>query len=133
MGTKQRTPRGTRRREAAFERRATQHHDFIGEAEPERAEAEFHKHERLEEDAVKEMAREFEKLASEPERPFVDQLRAKAEERLEQMPEPVRRAVGFAEGAFALAMVPVRLGLRLVRDVLNVPAAMLRGLARQEA
>ena len=133
MGTKQRTPRGTRRREAAFERRATQHHEFIGETETEKAEAEFHKHERLEQDAVKEMAREFEKLANEPDRPFVDQLREKAEERLERMPEPVKRAVSFAEGAFALAMVPVRLGLRLARDVLSVPAAMLRGLARQEA
>jgi hypothetical protein len=32
-----------KRKQAAFERKATQHHDFIGEAAPERAEAELHK------------------------------------------------------------------------------------------
>ena len=36
------------RREAAFERKATQHHDFIGGADKERALAEARKHERVE-------------------------------------------------------------------------------------
>ena len=38
VGKKTRTPRGTHRRAAAFERRVTQHHDFIGENQPKHVE-----------------------------------------------------------------------------------------------
>ncbi len=62
------TGKGSRKRkEAAFERNAVQHHQFIGEADAERAEAEFRKHDRLEQErnqeAVREMADELAKVA----------------------------------------------------------------------
>jgi hypothetical protein len=151
VGKHTRTPRGRRRREAAFEQRATHHHEFIGEADPERAEAEFRKHERLETEAVREMASQFERLSGAhdgaigPEIPFriprsideakdtMEKLRDKAEERLEEMPETVQRAIHLGESVLGLMLVPVRFGVRLVRDVLAVPAAMLRILTRQEA
>jgi len=38
MGKKTRAPRGSQRRAAAFERRVTQHHDFIGENQPKHVE-----------------------------------------------------------------------------------------------
>ena len=47
------------RRRSALERKATQHHDFVGQAEPERAEAEQRKHERVEEERNKEVVREM--------------------------------------------------------------------------
>ena len=47
------------RRRSALERKATQHHDFVGQAQPERAEAEQRKHERLEDERNKEVVREM--------------------------------------------------------------------------
>src|SRR4051794_19409444 len=115
------TGKGRRRRQAAFEHRTTQHHEFIGDADPERAEAEFRKHERLEasanEETVREMARELEKVsgvkgdgAIGPEFPMrvprsveegkrmireaPEALREKARERLERLPEGVRKVAG---------------------------------------
>jgi len=43
------TSKGSRhqRRASAIERKATHHHEFIGEADAERAESELQKHERL--------------------------------------------------------------------------------------
>src|SRR5438045_1341270 len=76
VGKHTRTPRGTHRRQAAFEKRATTHHEFIGESDADRAEAEFRKHEHREDEAVRQMASEFESLAEKgdgamgPEIPF---------------------------------------------------------------
>ena len=91
MSKHTRTPRGPHRKEAAFERKATQHRDFI------------------------------------------EKLRVKAEERLEGMPKPVKRAIQLGERVLGLVLVPVRFGVRLIRDVVAVPAAMVRMLTRQEA
>jgi len=88
VGKRTRGARGTHRRAAAFERRTTQHHEFIGENQPKRA---------------------------------------------EKLPEGVRKAIDLGEAALGLLLVPVRLGVQLVRDVLAVPAAMLRILTRREA
>src|SRR2546428_7871523 len=63
VGKHTRTPRGTHRRQAAFENRATKHHEFIGESDAERAEAEFRKHEHREEEAVRQMASQVRGLA----------------------------------------------------------------------
>src|SRR5947209_6124896 len=120
----------------ALSRKATRHHDFVGEAEPEREqsrsveEARIQRdHEELEKEVVQEMAKELEQVsgATEPppaqpgpaaqgaqERPrfeiptswregidlirqrgpdLLEALRAKAEQRLEGMPAPVKGAV----------------------------------------
>jgi hypothetical protein len=53
-------------------------------------------------------------------------MRAKAEERLETMPWPVKTAVHLTERAFALALWPVRTGVHLMGRVLETPAALLR-------
>ena len=55
------TGKGTRhqRRASAIERKATQHHEFIGEADVERAESEFRKHERLQAEEDREVVREM--------------------------------------------------------------------------
>lgn len=150
------TGKGHRRsREAALERKATQHHDFVGQADAERAEAEFRKHERLEAEqnaeTVKEMARELEQAAGlrtngsmGPEIPFriprsveegkkiireaPELMREKARERIDKLPEPARKAIEIASDLAGLAMVPVRLGWNLARDVLRLPFAMLRAM-----
>ena len=63
------TGKGSRhqRRASAIERKATQHQDFVGQADVERAEAEFRKHERVQaeenHEVVREMAAEIEKVA----------------------------------------------------------------------
>ncbi|MGZ6144352.1 MAG: hypothetical protein ACXWLM_13505, partial [Myxococcales bacterium] len=55
------------RKEAAMTRKATQHQEFVGGAEPERAEAKFREHEKLEAErsaeTVREMAHELEEAA----------------------------------------------------------------------
>lgn len=144
---------GRKRREAAFERNATMHHQFIGEAEPERAEAEFHKIERVQEaqqkEAVKEMAAELKAMADKAEEPLrmprsideakelapslLEMFREKARERLDALPAAVRGALHLAENAAGVLFVPVRAGLKLASEVLRVPSAMLRMLTRQEA
>ena len=60
-------------------------------------------------------------------------LREKAEERLDEMPEPVQRAISLGESVLGLMLVPVRFGVRLIRDALAVPAAMFRILTHREA
>jgi hypothetical protein len=149
-----------KRKQAAFERKATQHHDFIGEAAPERAEAELHKRERLEEernkDAVREMAAELEEVsgvkgdgAVGPEIPVriprsidegkrlireaPDAMREKARERLEQLPERTRKALEIAQDLAGLFFAPLRIGFAVGRELLRVPGALLRVLRQKEA
>ncbi len=154
------TGKGSRkRREAAFERRATQHHDFIGEADAERAESKALEHERLEaerkEDVVREMADEVEQAAGltgngamGPELPLriprsLDEgkrmireapelLREKARERLDKLPEPAKKAVQMVETAATLLMIPARVGFNFAREMLRVPAALVRVLRHRE-
>ncbi|MCA1825917.1 MAG: hypothetical protein ABR567_18440 [Myxococcales bacterium] len=148
-----------RRKEAALERKATQHHEFIGQAETERAEAEFRKHERLasEQNAetVKEMARELEQAAGlrtdgamGPEMPLriprsieegkrmireaPEAMREKAREKIEKLPEPARKAVDLVGTVAGMAMVPVRLGWNIARDLLQIPFTVLRVLRQRE-
>ena len=148
-----------KRKEAAFERRATQHTDFIGQAAPERAEAELRKHERLEaersHETVREMAAELEQFAGLKEGPgnpslsfrlprsidegkrlirdAPDALREKARERLELLPEPAQKAIQLAQGAAELLFVPVRFGLGIVRELVRLPATVFRILRHREA
>ena len=157
------TGKGSRhqRRVSAIERKATQHHEFVGEAEAERAEAEFRKNERLEaeqtREVVREMASELEAAAGVtradgalgPEFPFrlprsvdeareivrdaPDRLREKARERLGKLPEPAQKALQVAEAAAALLLVPVRAGVWLAREVILLPFGILRALRQREA
>jgi hypothetical protein len=147
-----------RKKESALERKATKHHDFIGEAEPERAEAKLRKHERLERETVRAMAAEFESVAKGnngaigPEIPLriprsigeakrileeapdlLEKLRTKAEDRLARLPPPFKRVIELGESAAGLLFAPFRIGWRLTREFLAVPAAMLRVLRQQEA
>ena len=153
------TGKGSRqRKEAAFQRKATQHHEFVGGADAERAEAEFRKHERVEgersEDAVREMAAELEQAAglkgaateettlriprSIEEgkrllRDAPDAMREKARERLQQLPEGAQKALDIAQTAAGVLFAPVRIGFTIAREVLRVPLAMLRVLRHREA
>jgi len=119
-------PKGTGQRghrtkgDSALSRKATQHHDFVGQAEPERDKSRAVEQQRirrdqeeLEKETVKEMA-------------MLDALRAKAEERLVDMPAPVRAAVHLTERAIGLALWPVRTGARLFGRALETPAALVR-------
>jgi hypothetical protein len=56
----------------------------------------------------------------------LEALRAKAEQRLEQMPAPVKGAIRLTERAVGLALWPVRAGANLVGRVLATPAALVR-------
>jgi hypothetical protein len=137
------TGKGRHRRQAAFEKRVTQHHDFIGEGEQDRQ-------------AVREMARELEEMAGVrgdgaigPEFPIrlprsieegkrmvrevPDALREKARERLEELPEGVRKAIGIATDVAGLLFAPLRVGLALARELSRVPLAMLHVLRHKEA
>lgn len=147
-----------KRKEAAFERRATQHTDFVGQAAPKQAEAEQRKHARVEaersHDTVREMAAELEQFAGLKERPAgpdlfriprsidegkrlireaPDALREKARERLELLPEPAQKAMRMAQGAAELLFVPARFGLGIVRELVRLPSALLRILRHREA
>jgi len=176
-------PKGTGQRghrtkgDAALSRKATQHQDFVGQAEPDRDKSRELEQQRirrdqqkLEKETVKEMARELEEVAGvsepprtaaaggasapEPERPrlripgslregielirqrgpqALDALRAKAEERLADMPAPVRTAVHLTERALLLALWPVRAGARLFGRALETPAALIRILIARRA
>ena len=178
-------PKGTGQRghrtkgDSALSRKATQHQDFVGQAEPERDKSREVEQQRIRRDqeelkkeTVKQMARELEEvsvvsepprkessgaseppptqaagMAPEPERQrlqfpgsvregielirqrgpqVLDALRAKAEERLVDMPAPVRAAVHLTERAIGLALWPVRTGARLFGRVLETPAALVR-------
>jgi hypothetical protein len=61
---------------------------------------------------------------------LADSLAKKAEKRLDGLPAPVKRAVQTAEKAAALALTPVRFGLRLAGDILRTPLALARILFR---
>lgn len=156
------TGKGSRHhpRASAIERKATKHQEFIGQAEPERAEAEFRKHERLEaeenREVVREMAAELEEAAGVkgngaigPEFPFriprsVDEakeiarevpeaLREKARERLEKIPEPARKALQVAGTTAGMLLAPLRLGLQVAREVVRLPFNLFRSLREREA
>jgi len=167
--------RGRKKAEDALSRKATQHHDFVGQAEADRAqsraveEARIERdHRELEKEVVQEMASELEQIsgvaqstATSGEPPVreprvaetganrqdaapqgavrdaidllrrgapeaFDALRAKAEERIEEMPWPVKTAIHLTERAFGLALWPVRASVHLMGRVLETPAALLR-------
>ncbi len=149
-----------RRKEAALERKATQHHEFVGEADAERAEAKRAEKEHLEAErsaeTVREMATELEREAGlrengamGPEIPFrmprsIDEgkrlireapeaMREKARERLSKLPEPAQKAIGIADSIAGLMMIPVRLSIGIAREFLQVPMAMIRVLRGKEA
>src|SRR5712692_11153054 len=147
-------------------RKATQHHDFVGQAEPDREQSRNveeerirRDHQELEKEVVQEMAKELETVSgvAEPPRPdaaqggqagaeraqerppievptslregidlirqrgpdLLEALRAKAEQRIEQMPAPVKGAVRLTERAVGLALWPLRAGAHLVGRVLE--------------
>ena len=174
--------RGRKKAEAALSRKATQHHDFVGQAEADRAQSRAVEEMRiegdrreLEKEVVREMASELEQVAGvappaagpvRAERPRVEPtmrvgteapggettraaepqgavrdtidlirrsapeafeaMRAKAEERLETMPWPVKAAVHLTERAIGIALWPVRTSVHLMGRVLETPAAVLR-------
>ena len=150
-------PKGGKK-EPVFARHATQHHQFIGESEPERAAAEARKQERVEQEhekfVVEEMAKTLEDVV-EKDTPLLplrrptsirdgismlketaspetfEKLRAKAEERLAELPAPLQRAVELATRATQLLAAPVTAGVRLIGAVLRTPAAMVRMIARR--
>jgi hypothetical protein len=142
---------GKRGHKSPLERKATQHHDFIGEAEPERAQAQAVKLEHLaaerQQDVVEEMVEKLEEVAAKPElriprtieegkRLFAkgpQLLREKALERLDALPQPVHQAVDLASAAMTIAFAPVRLGLRIVRGAMQMPVALFHVLRRKEA
>jgi hypothetical protein len=179
--------RGHKKAEEALSRKATQHHDFVGQAEAERAESRAveearirRDQEQLEKEVVHEMAQELEQMAeaaetkaspasshgvaaeiprgptpsSEPRTTIeiptsvqeavdllrqrgpevLETMRAKAEERLEQMPQPIKGAIHLTERAFGLALWPIRTGVHLMGRMLETPVALLRILlARRTA
>ncbi len=146
------------KKEPAFARKAMQHQDFIGQAEPERAEAEARKQERVEQDheqfVVEEMKKTLEDVVEKtaPVLPLrkptsirdgismlketaspetFEKLRAKAEERLSDLPRPLQLALSLATRVTHLLVAPISAGVRLVSAVLKTPAAMVRMLARR--
>ena len=149
------------RRASAIERKATQHHDFVGDTDAERAEAEFRKHDRQQQEENREVVREMaSELAAEAgvarpdgatgwEVPFrmprsideakeiarelPDRLREKARDRLGKLPEPAQTALRAAESAAILLLVPVRIGLWLAREALSLPLTLLRNARHREA
>lgn len=149
------------RRASAIERKATQHHDFVGDTDAERAEAEFRKHDRQQQEenreVVREMASELEAEAGvtrpdgargweipirmprsideakEIARELPDRLREKARERLGKLPEPAQTALRAAESAAILLLVPVRIGLWLAREAVMLPLSLLRNVRHREA
>jgi hypothetical protein len=154
------TSKGTRhqRRASAIERKATRHHDFIGDADAERAESEHQKHERLQakedREVVRQMASELDQAAGGdgavgPEFPLriphsleeakeivreaPDALRDKARERLGNLSEPAQKALHVAEAAITLLFVPVRLGLSIALQIARLPLSILRGMRHREA
>jgi hypothetical protein len=154
-------------------RKATQHHDFVGQAEPDRERSRTveeerirRDHEELEKEVVQEMAEQLETVSGvarpqgaesargsqagaerAQERPpieiptswregidlirqrgpeLLEALRAKAEQRLEQMPAPFKSAVRLTERAMGMVLWPVRAGAHLVGRVLETPLALVR-------
>ena len=148
------------RRASAIERKATQHHEFVGDTAGERAEAQVRKQEHLEaeenREIVREMATELEQAAGlkgdgaiGPEFPVriprsveeakkvvreaPEALREKARERLEKLPEPARKALEAAASLAVRLTAPVRLGLHVVREAVRLPLTVVRSLRGREA
>jgi hypothetical protein len=139
------------KRKSPLERKATQHHDFIGEAASERAQAEAVKLEHLaakrEQDVVQEMAEKLEEVAAKSElrvprsieegkrllNEGPELLREKAKERLDALPQPAQRVLELASTAISIAFASARLGLRLVMNAVEIPAAVFHSLRRKEA
>ena len=120
------TGKGRQRRAGALERKAMQHHDFIGEAEPERAEAEFRKHERLQgeenREIVQEMAAELKDLAS-----------SETESAPQAGMQLARQVLHVATAAAGVLLVPARIGLQLAREVGRLPFTVVTVLRHREA
>ena len=137
------TGKGSRhnRRVSRIERKATQHHEFVGEADAERAEAEFRKHERLQAEENREAVRpEFPlriprsvEEAKEMARDMPDALRDKARERLGKLSKPAKQALEAAEAAATVLFVSIRFGFEIAREVALLPFNILRGLRQREA
>jgi len=156
------TGKGSRhqRRASAIERKATQHQDFVGQADVERAEAEFRKHERVQAEENHEVVRQLAAVIAKaagvkgdgalgPEFPLrvprsvedakdmvrdlPDALRDKARERLGKLPKPAQKALRAAETAAMVLLIPVRLGLGIAREVVRLPFALLQSLRHREA
>jgi hypothetical protein len=156
------TGKGSRhqRRASALERKATQHHDFVGGADAERAQAEAQKRERLateeNREVVREMAAELEQAAgikgdgaAGPEFPVriprsieeakeivreaPEALREKARERMRKLPDPAQKALGAASTIAGMLLAPVRLGLHIAREVVRIPFSVFRTLRDREA
>jgi hypothetical protein len=134
-----------------LERKATQHHEFIGEATAERAQAQEAKEQHLakgrEQEIVREMAQKLEETAEKPELRIPrsleegkrliadapDLLREKAQERLDSLPPPAHQALDLAQSVAVFFFAPLRLGIRLTRTALQVPGALFQALRRSEA
>jgi hypothetical protein len=137
-----------------LERKATQHHDFVGEvAAQEKIKAVIDAQEEKKH-VVNEMAAELEELSKKdgaigPEIPLriprsveegkrlireaPDVLREKARERLSHLPEPAQRAIQAAQEAAGLLFAPMRVGMHIARELLRVPLALVRALRHKEA
>jgi hypothetical protein len=155
------TGKGSRhqRRVSALERKATHRREFVGDADAERAEAEFRKHERVQaeenQEAVREMAAELEQAAGikgdgaigpefplriprtldeakEIARDVPEKLREKARERMGKLPEPAKQALRVTESAVAVLFVPIRLGFQIAREAFLLPFNILRSLRQRE-
>jgi hypothetical protein len=138
-------------RKSPLERKATQHHDFIGQAEAERAQAQAVKQEHLAaertQDVVNEMAEQLQEVAAAPElriprsveegKRLLEEapglLREKAQERLEALPRPAQKIVELGSAALTLFFAPAKLGVRLVMNAVQIPAALFQSLRRKEA
>src|SRR2546422_6493875 len=95
------------RRASAIERKATQHHDFIGETDAERAEAEFRKQDRQQQEENREVV--------------------KAHERLGKLPEPAPTAPRGAESAAPPRPPPPRVGPWLAPRAVRPPLSVVWG------
>jgi hypothetical protein len=144
-----------------IERKAMQHHEFVGDAAPERAEAEFRKRDKQQQEenreVVQEMAAELRDLSAGvaadgslgAEIPFriprsVDEakqvvrdapeaLREKARERLDNLPEPARTALEMAASVANMLLAPARIGLHIAREVIRLPFTVVGALRHREA
>ena len=156
------TGKGSRhqRRASAIERKTTRHHEFVGDAQGERAEAERQKQDRLQAEenraVVREMAAELEQAAGlkgdgaigpgfplrmprsvgeakEIVREAPEAIREKARERMKKLPEPAQKAAQVASSVAVMLLAPLRLGLRIAREAAGLPLSVVRALRRREA
>ena len=150
------TGKGRQRRASTLEGKATQHKQFIGQADAERAEAELHKRQHLEEDVVQEMNAELQHLADKgdgsagPEIPFriprsieegkriiqeaPEALRERVEEGkrlIREAPEAIREKVD--EGKRRLSQAPDALREKARQRLSELPAPAQKALEVAEA